>query len=250
LILKAKYGWSDSSFNDLMKLLSWLLPKPNFVPENMYQAKKIISPFTMGIERIHACPNYRILYRGETFGKLEKCPTCGTSCYKQNDIYKDDDQASSKRKKRKKKCVPEPSEEDTCLGIDENKRRFPKLVMWYLNPIDRLRRMFANPREGKLMCWWHEERIQDEGKLSHPRNVRFALRTDGMNPFGERNSIHSAWAVILTIYNLPIWLCQKRKLIMLCILIQGPKQSGIDIDVFLEPLMADMVKLWNEGVRM
>ena len=34
LILKAKYGWSDSSFDDLMKLLSWLLSKPNFVPEN------------------------------------------------------------------------------------------------------------------------------------------------------------------------------------------------------------------------
>ena len=105
------------------------------------------------------------------------------------------------------------------------------------------------------MCWWHEERIQDEGKLSHPadgtqlkrfdemypefakdpRNVRFALRTEGMNPFGERNSIHNTWAVILTIYNLPTWLCQKRKYIMLCILIQGPKQPGIDIDVFLEP---------------
>jgi hypothetical protein len=37
---------------------------------------------------------------------------------------------------------------------------------------------------------------------------------------------------------------------MLSILIQGPKQAGIDIDVFLEPLMEDMVKLWNEGVRM
>jgi hypothetical protein len=37
---------------------------------------------------------------------------------------------------------------------------------------------------------------------------------------------------------------------MLSILIQGPKQAGIDIDVFLEPLMEDMAKLWNEGVRM
>jgi hypothetical protein len=26
LILKAKYGWSDCSFNDLLRLLSWLLP--------------------------------------------------------------------------------------------------------------------------------------------------------------------------------------------------------------------------------
>jgi hypothetical protein len=32
LILKAKYGWSDCSFNDLLRLLSWLLPQPNLVP--------------------------------------------------------------------------------------------------------------------------------------------------------------------------------------------------------------------------
>jgi hypothetical protein len=36
---------------------------------------------------------------------------------------------------------------------------------------------------------------------------------------------------------------------MLSILIQSPEQAGIDIDVFLEPLMEDMAKLWNEGVR-
>jgi len=36
---------------------------------------------------------------------------------------------------------------------------------------------------------------------------------------------------------------------MLSTLIQGPKQPGNDIDVFLEPLMEDMAKLWNEGVR-
>jgi hypothetical protein len=37
---------------------------------------------------------------------------------------------------------------------------------------------------------------------------------------------------------------------MLSILIQGPKQAGTDIDVFLESLMEDMAKLWNEGVHM
>jgi hypothetical protein len=37
---------------------------------------------------------------------------------------------------------------------------------------------------------------------------------------------------------------------MLSILIQGPKQAGTDINVFLEPLMEDMAKLWNERVRM
>jgi hypothetical protein len=42
----------------------------------------------------------------------------------------------------------------------------------------------------------------------------------------------------------------QKKYLMLSILIQGPKQAGIDIDVFMEPLMEDMAKLWNEGVCM
>jgi hypothetical protein len=58
LILKAKYGWSDCSFDDLLCLLSWVLPLPNLVPANTYQAKKVISPLTMGVEKIHACPNH------------------------------------------------------------------------------------------------------------------------------------------------------------------------------------------------
>jgi hypothetical protein len=51
-------------------------------------------------------------------------------------------------------------------------------------------------------------------------------------------------------YNISTWLCHKRKYLVLSILIQGSKQASIDIGVFLEPLMKDMSKLWNEGVRM
>jgi len=50
LILKAKYGWSYRSFNDLLTSLGVVLPKPNFVPTNTHQAKKHISPLTMGVE--------------------------------------------------------------------------------------------------------------------------------------------------------------------------------------------------------
>jgi hypothetical protein len=64
-----------------------------------------------------------------------------------------------------------------------------------------------------------------------------------MNPFGENRTVHSTWPVILTMYNLPTWLCHKRKYPMLSILIQGPKQAGINIDMFLEQLLEDMPKL-------
>ena len=73
LILKAKYGWSDCSFNDLLRLLSWVLPQPNSVSANTYQAKKVISSLTMGVKKIHACPNHCILFHAKTFKSLDKC---------------------------------------------------------------------------------------------------------------------------------------------------------------------------------
>ena len=82
------------------------------------------------------------------------------------------------------------------------------------------------------------------------RNVRFALSTDGMNPFGDLSSSHRTWPVILTIYNLPPWLCQKRRYLLLTMIISGPRQPSNDIDVFLEPLMEDMKILWEDGVKM
>jgi hypothetical protein len=69
-----------------------------------------------------------------------------------------------------------------------------------------------------------------------------------MDPFGERRSTHITWPVILSMYNLPTWLCQKKKYRLVSILIQGPKHSGIDIDVFLEPLMQEMETLWKESI--
>ena len=71
LTLKAKHGWSYGSFNDLLRILTWLLRKPNKVPANTYRAKKLVSPFTMGVERIYACPNHYILYHGDAFKDLK-----------------------------------------------------------------------------------------------------------------------------------------------------------------------------------
>jgi hypothetical protein len=90
---------------------------------------------------------------------------------------------------------------------------------------------------------WKDFDFQYPKFATESRNIMFALSTDGMNPFGKNRTMHSSWPVILAMYNIPTWLCHKRKYLMLSILIQGPKQDGIDIDVFLKPLMEDMAKL-------
>ncbi|XP_015637678.1 uncharacterized protein [Oryza sativa Japonica Group] len=250
LRLKARHGWSDTSFNDLMDLLRVMLPKPNLLPTNTYEVKKLICPLSLGVQKIHACENHCLLYRKE-FADLDSCPTCGTSRYKMDNGATDGEVVD-------KDDAP----------VDENKK-IARMVMWYLPVKDRLKRLYSNRDDAELMRW-HQEGRKIDGKIQHPadarqwknfdalhpefakdpRNVKFALSTDGMNPFGDLSSTHSTWPVLLTMYNLPTWICQKRKYILLSILIQGPRQPGINVDVFLEPLMEDMQELWEEGLRM
>ena len=82
-----------------------------------------------------------------------------------------------------------------------------------------------------------------------PRNLRFGLSSDGFNPFKDLSSRYSCWPVILVTYNLPPWLCMVREILMLTLLIPGPKQPGNDIDVYLESLVEDLNELWSNGVN-
>jgi hypothetical protein len=78
--------------------------KGNKVSANTYYTKKLISPLTMGVEKIHACRNHYILYRGDDYKDLESCPYCGASRYKTNKDYQEKENGASVsiRKKRKK----------------------------------------------------------------------------------------------------------------------------------------------------
>jgi hypothetical protein len=63
VMLKAHFGWSDISFNELLCILGSVLPKKK-VPTNTYRANKLIWPVKLNLERFQACPNHCILYRG------------------------------------------------------------------------------------------------------------------------------------------------------------------------------------------
>jgi hypothetical protein len=79
------------------------------------------------------------------------------------------------------------------------------------------------------------------------RNIRFGLSTDGFNPFGEFSSGHSTWPVTLCMFNLPGWMCMKRKFIIMSLLIQGPKQPGNDVDELLLLWKKEGVRVWDEN---
>ena len=65
LMLKARHGWSNTSFNDLLCIFADTYPEGNKVPANTYQAKKLIRPVAMKLKKPHTIPNHCILYQGK-----------------------------------------------------------------------------------------------------------------------------------------------------------------------------------------
>ena len=116
---------------------------------------------------------------------------------------------------------------------------------------------------------WHKEGLVRDGKMHHPVdllawqhvnsefndfaldpcNVRLGLAADGFNPFGMLNVAYTTWPVILIPYNLPPWLCLKQPFWMMSMLIPGPKSPGMNIDVYLQPLIDKLKELWVQGVK-
>ncbi|XP_022032180.1 uncharacterized protein LOC110933258 [Helianthus annuus] len=124
------------------------------------------------------------------------------------------------------------------VNDDVTKNGPPAKLLWYLPIIPRLKRLFSDEKEAKLLRWHSDSRVKD-GKLRHVadspqwrnidnmfsefgneiRNIRFGHSSDGFNPFGNMSSRHS------------------------------PKQPGNNIDVYLSPLIDDLKTLWNTDVE-
>ena len=83
---KETNGVSDKGFGEFLKLVKKMLPKDNKLPTTTYEAKQLICPLGLEVQKIHACPNDCILYRGE-YENLDACPVCSALRYK---IRKDD----------------------------------------------------------------------------------------------------------------------------------------------------------------
>jgi hypothetical protein len=84
---KAETGLSDKGFEKLLKIMKKKLPKDNELPDSTYEAKKVLCPLGLEVQKIHACINECILYRGEEYENLEACPVCTALRYK---IRRDD----------------------------------------------------------------------------------------------------------------------------------------------------------------
>ncbi|XP_020263764.1 uncharacterized protein LOC109839661 [Asparagus officinalis] len=63
--IKCLNKWSNKSLSSLLELLKDLLPEDNLVPKTWYEAKKVMDEMGLKCDKIHACCNDCVLFRGE-----------------------------------------------------------------------------------------------------------------------------------------------------------------------------------------
>lgn len=142
---KARNRVSDTAFDELLLIVKDMLPEENELPASTHEAKRVVCPLGLEVQKIHAYPNDCILYRGKEYENLEACPVCKAQRYKipQDDPY--DVEGENKKKKKK----------------------IPAKVLWYFLVIPRLKRLFRCKANAKLMSWHQEERKKDQ-KIRYP----------------------------------------------------------------------------------
>ncbi|KAF7150380.1 hypothetical protein RHSIM_Rhsim02G0158700 [Rhododendron simsii] len=235
LHIKLISKWSNNSFDMLLKLLSDAFPPGATIPRTYKEAKKVIRDLGLTYKKIHVCKNDCVLF-WKDYEFEDTCPSCNTPRYKE---------------------------------VQKGKsKRVPHKVLRYFPVKQKLRRFFGSRKIAEDMTWHKDKRVEEEGVMRHPadsltwkdfdqkhesfasdpRNVRLGLASDGFNPYGNMSNSYSVWPVILVPYNLPPWKCMKDPFFMLTLLIPGRKSPGVDIDVFLRPLIDELKELWSIGV--
>ncbi|XP_063946013.1 uncharacterized protein LOC135151481 [Daucus carota subsp. sativus] len=207
---KSRFGISDNAFTDLLSSVGSLLPKDHVLPVNAYEAKKTLNDLGLKDIKFHACPNDCVLYRGLDIDASE-CPKCHLSRWKDEKDGKPRTNVSA----------------NVMCEFQDGQMRHPA----------------DSPSWRNIDYRWPEFG-------SESRNIRLALAVDGINPHtnGLTNR-YTCWTVVLVTYNLPPCLCMKRKFMMLTILVSGPHEPGNNIDVYLQPMIDEVKKLWEEGER-
>jgi hypothetical protein len=229
LYIKSRYRIGNTAFSVIMKLLSEGFPQSE-LPKSYDEAKKYLRELGLGYENIDVCKNNCVLFRNR-YDKANVCPVCKESRWQDG----------------------------------TGTKRVPHKVLRHFPLIPRLKRIFASKRTSQETRWHKEVRTPVDNVMSHPadgeawkdfdrreqtfsadpRNLRLALATDGFNPFGNLSTQYSMWPVLLTPLNLPPWECVNPANCFMALLIPGPKSPGKDFDLFLQPLIEELLDLWK-----
>ena len=237
MAFKSQYSMSRDAFDGLLTVIGSLLPDDHVLPKSMYEAQKLLRALKMTYEQIHACPKGCVLFRKE-YAEAKYCPKCNSSRFMEVD--------SGDGQKRQ-------------LDI-------PLTILRHLSFIPRIQRLYMTEESAKQMTWHKNGKRYNPDKMVHAsdgeawkhfddihrekaeeaRNVRVALATDGFNPYGMSAAPYTCWPVFVIPINLPPGVCFQRQNIFVSLIIPG--HPGNKMGVYMEPLIDELVRAWEEGV--
>ncbi|XP_047271356.1 uncharacterized protein LOC124900097 [Capsicum annuum] len=226
LSIKSDWKVSQDAMDSMISLLGELENPELNIPQIFYQAKKLVSKLGLSYNRIHMLFNKNDV-------ELENCKFYEHARYKWTPGGK-------------------------MISIK---------VLHYLPLIPRLKRLYALMSSAPHIKWHYENR-RPSGVLSHPldreawkyfdrtypdfasesRNVRLGLCAYDFTPFSNSGTPYSCWPVFITSYNLLPEMCMTSPDIFLSCIIPGPRNPKCLIDVYLQPLIDELLQLWHEGV--
>lgn len=230
MTLATVFGVSDTFLSALLTYLAGsLLPINNLLPRTAYELKRMVRTVGLDHERIDSCVNGCTLFEGEVNGGLQRCPRC------QHERYVTGSQQ-----------VP--------FAVTRYFPTIPKLLRLYRCPkiADLLQHFQGNSEDSQILTSIVDSPQWKDVSMKYPHfrdfgsSLRMGLVADGVCPHGNQSSKHSTWIILLVIYNFPGWLSTKKFFLNLSILIPGPKAPTSEtIDVFLKPLVRELLQLWD-----
>ena len=118
-----------------------------------------------------------------------------------------------------------------------------KQMTWHKNGKRYHPDKMVHPSDGEA---WTSFNDKHRLKSDEARNVRVALATDGFNPYGMMSAPYTCWPVFVIPLNLPPGVAFQRHNMILTLIIPG--HPGSKMGVFMEPVIDELIKAWNEGV--
>ncbi|XP_063939076.1 uncharacterized protein LOC135148326 [Daucus carota subsp. sativus] len=229
---------SDKAFDELLFLLGDVFPADKHkLPLNYYVVKKKVKRLsTLAYEKIHACENDCMLFYGSD-KDIRNCKYCKLSRYK--------------------------------ATTNAGNNVVPRKIFRHFKITDHLQRLYMSTRTVAHMKY-HKNRIVTKGVLTYPvdgkerkefdtnypdfsaeiRNVKLGLATDGFPPYNNATStVYLVWPVVLLVYKLPHTMVTKDPYMFMTLLVPGPNDLGKNLNVYLRPLIDELITLWNVCVE-
>ncbi|XP_042972777.1 uncharacterized protein LOC122304580 [Carya illinoinensis] len=194
LHIKTLGGWSVKYFDMFLHLLKSAFPNA-LLPISYKESRNLEKGLGFTYNKIHVCSNDCILH-WRKYADKDECPKCKLSKWKFS---------------------------------GSKKRRIPQKVLRHFPLKPRLQRLFMSQKTAADMRWHKDQRVIQQGILSHPADFEVWTTFDQEHAWfvEDPRNIH---------------------FFITSLLIPGPRSPGNEIDVYLQHLIDELIDLWDNGV--